>query len=71
MDPRLTEGDLVQLIDSKGRRYQGVLAAGKEFHFHSGIIGHDELIGIPEGITVSSVVASSSRSCARRCRSSC
>jgi tRNA (adenine57-N1/adenine58-N1)-methyltransferase len=54
MNAELAEGDLVQLIDNKGRRYQGVLTPGKEFHFHSGIIGHDELIGIPEGSTVSS-----------------
>ena len=52
MNAELTEGDLVQLIDNKGRRYQGVLTAGKEFHFHSGIIGHDELIGIAEGSVV-------------------
>ena len=54
MTAELTEGDLVQLIDSKNRRYQDVLTAGKEFHFHTGIIGHDDLIGIPEGSTVSS-----------------
>jgi tRNA (adenine57-N1/adenine58-N1)-methyltransferase len=54
MNSELTEGDLVQLIDSKGRRYQGVLTAGNEFHFHSGIITHDELIGVPEGSTVNS-----------------
>ncbi|MFV0315563.1 MAG: tRNA (adenine-N1)-methyltransferase [Microthrixaceae bacterium] len=52
MNPELAEGDLVQLIDSKGRRYQGELTPGKEFHFHSGIIAHDELIGIPEGSEV-------------------
>lgn len=54
MKPELAAGDLVQLIDSKGRRYQGELTPGKEFHFHSGIITHDELIGIPEGSEVSS-----------------
>lgn len=54
MNAELEEGDLVQLIDSKGRRYQGVLTPGKEFHFHSGIITHDELIGMPEGSTVGS-----------------
>ena len=54
MKPELAEGDLVQLVDAKGRRYQGVLTPGKEFHFHSGIIGHDELIGLPEGSTVRS-----------------
>ncbi|MCB1271270.1 MAG: tRNA (adenine-N1)-methyltransferase [Microthrixaceae bacterium] len=54
MKPELVEGDLVQLIDNKGRRYQGVLEAGKEFHFHSGIIAHEDLIGIPEGSTIRS-----------------
>lgn len=54
MNAELAEGDLVQLIDNKGRRYQGVLTPGKEFHFHSGVIGHDELIGLPEGSTVNS-----------------
>ncbi|MGI9579358.1 MAG: tRNA (adenine-N1)-methyltransferase, partial [Microthrixaceae bacterium] len=54
VDANLSEGDLVQLVDSKGRRYQGVLTSGKEFHFHSGIIGHDELIGVAEGTTVRS-----------------
>lgn len=54
MKPQLAEGDLVQLIDAKGRRYQGVLTPGKEFHFHSGIIGHDELIGLDEGSAVNS-----------------
>lgn len=54
MNSELSEGDLVQLVDSKGRRYQGVLTSGKEFHFHSGIITHDELIGVPEGSTVNS-----------------
>lgn len=54
MQAELAEGDLVQLIDLKGRRYQGVLESGREFHFHSGIITHDELIGSPEGSTVRS-----------------
>jgi tRNA (adenine57-N1/adenine58-N1)-methyltransferase len=30
------------------------LAVGKEFHTHRGLIGHDELIGRPEGIVVTS-----------------
>jgi tRNA (adenine57-N1/adenine58-N1)-methyltransferase len=31
------------------------LAAGKEFHTHRGLIRHDDLIGQPEGVVVSSV----------------
>ena len=54
MNAELAEGDLVQLIDNKGRRYQNELSAGKEFHFHSGVISHDSIIGIPEGSTISS-----------------
>jgi tRNA (adenine57-N1/adenine58-N1)-methyltransferase len=54
MKPELAEGDLVQLIDQKGRRYQATLAAGKQLHFHSGVIEHDDLIGTPEGTTVRS-----------------
>jgi tRNA (adenine57-N1/adenine58-N1)-methyltransferase len=54
VNPDLAAGELVQLVDNKGRRYQGVLTPGKEFHFHSGIIDHDALIGVPEGSTVRS-----------------
>ncbi|MFZ4517616.1 MAG: tRNA (adenine-N1)-methyltransferase [Microthrixaceae bacterium] len=48
----LVEGDLVQLIDVKGRRYQATLTPGKQFHSHSGFIEHDDLLGLPEGSTV-------------------
>ena len=50
-----SEGDRVQLTDAKGRRYTVVLTAGGEFHTHRGAIGHDELIGLPEGSVVQSV----------------
>ena len=42
-------GEQVLLIDTKKRRYMLVLAAGKEFHSHSGIVGHDAIIGAYEG----------------------
>jgi len=48
----LVEGDLVQFIDNKARRYQATLATGKQFHSHSGFIEHDDLIGLDEGSTV-------------------
>jgi tRNA (adenine57-N1/adenine58-N1)-methyltransferase len=48
------EGDLVQLTDPKGRMHTLELVAGKEFHTHRGQIPHDDLIGQPEGIVVSS-----------------
>jgi tRNA (adenine57-N1/adenine58-N1)-methyltransferase catalytic subunit len=47
-------GDLVQLTDPKGRMHTITLAPGKEFHTHRGLIPHDDLIGQPEGIVVSS-----------------
>jgi tRNA (adenine57-N1/adenine58-N1)-methyltransferase len=44
-------GDQVLLIDGKKRRYLLTLAPGKEFHSHSGVIGHDAVIGAVEGTT--------------------
>jgi len=52
MSGELAEGDLVQLIDTKGRRYQATLTSGKQFHSHSGFIPHDDMIGKHEGSTV-------------------
>lgn len=52
MNGTLNEGDLVQFLDNKGRRYQAVLTPGKEFHSHSGFVAHSEVIGLPEGSTV-------------------
>jgi tRNA (adenine57-N1/adenine58-N1)-methyltransferase len=48
----LAEGDLVQLVDAKGRRYQATLTPGKQFHSHSGFIEHDDMIGAAEGSTL-------------------
>jgi tRNA (adenine57-N1/adenine58-N1)-methyltransferase catalytic subunit len=45
------EGEQVLLIDTKKRRYLITLAAGKEFHSHSGTVGHDAVIGADEGTT--------------------
>ncbi|HWA65889.1 MAG TPA: tRNA (adenine-N1)-methyltransferase [Mycobacteriales bacterium] len=50
----LAAGDLVQLTDPKGRMHTIALTPGKEFHTHRGVIAHDELIGQPEGIVVTS-----------------
>ncbi|MGB7982380.1 MAG: tRNA (adenine-N1)-methyltransferase [Candidatus Nanopelagicales bacterium] len=49
----LQPGDLVQLTDPKSRHHTITLAAGKEFHTHKGALAHDDLIGQPEGIVVS------------------
>lgn len=43
------EGEQIMLIDPKKRRYLVTLAAGKEFHSHSGIVAHDAIIGADEG----------------------
>jgi tRNA (adenine57-N1/adenine58-N1)-methyltransferase catalytic subunit len=50
----LIPGDLVQLTDPKGRMHTIELAVGKEFHTHRGILAHDDLIGQPEGILITS-----------------
>jgi tRNA (adenine57-N1/adenine58-N1)-methyltransferase catalytic subunit len=47
-------GDLVQLTDDKGRMHTVELTPGKQFHTHRGYIAHDDLIGGPEGIVVTS-----------------
>ncbi|MBV9661329.1 MAG: tRNA (adenine-N1)-methyltransferase, partial [Acidimicrobiales bacterium] len=47
-------GERVLLFDSKGRRYLVTLSSGGEFHTHSGPVGHDQLIGAPEGVRVRS-----------------
>lgn len=54
-DRSLRVGDRVQLTDPKGRHHTMVLEAGATFHTHRGAIAHDDLIGHPEGIVVSSV----------------
>jgi len=45
----LVEGDMVLFIDPKDRRYLVTLQSGKEFHSHSGVVLHDDVIGAPEG----------------------
>jgi tRNA (adenine57-N1/adenine58-N1)-methyltransferase len=44
-------GDKVLLVDGKERRYLITLTEGGEFHSHTGVIPHGELIGAPEGTT--------------------
>ncbi len=50
----MSVGDKVMLVDRKERRYLQTLRAGADFHFHGGIVHHDDLIGRPEGIRVRS-----------------
>ena len=51
---RVKEGELVHLIDRKGRRYTISLKAGATFSFRHGIIAHDALIGVEDGSVVKS-----------------
>ena len=50
----LKAGDRVTLSDPKGRRHSVVLTPGAVFHTTKGGIGHDDLIGQPEGVLVQS-----------------
>lgn len=50
----LRPGDIVQLTDPKGRHHTLVLEVGRVFHTHKGALAHDEMIGRPEGIVVTS-----------------
>ncbi len=47
-------GDRVQLSDTKGKLHTVTLEPGKLFHTHKGAIAHDDLLGQPEGVVVSS-----------------
>ncbi len=46
------EGDRVQLTDPKGRLHTITLTPGKQFHTHRGHVRHDDLIGVPDGSTI-------------------
>jgi tRNA (adenine57-N1/adenine58-N1)-methyltransferase len=50
----LRAGEWVRLTDSKGRRHNICLEVGRRFFTNRGSIDHDELIGRPEGFTVTS-----------------
>lgn len=42
-------GQIVELIDSKGRRYVFRLKKNEKFHFHQGFVLHNEIIGKEPG----------------------
>ena len=50
----LEPGERVLLIDSRDRRYMVTLQSGQQFHSHRGTIDHDDLIGSPAGMTITS-----------------
>ncbi len=45
-------GERITLTGSKGRRHSVLLASGGRFHTTKGAVEHDDLIGQPEGIVV-------------------
>lgn len=47
-------GDRVQLSDTKGRKYTLVLEPGKSFFTTHGSVAHEQIIGKPQGVTVTS-----------------
>ena len=64
-------GETVLLLDGKGRRYLVGLEAGGTFHSHAGFVRHEEVLGQPEGVSISPLREPGSRSCGRRSRTSC
>ncbi len=50
----LQAGERVTLTDSRGRRHSVQLVEGKAFHSTKGALPHTDMIGRPEGITVTS-----------------
>ncbi len=47
-------GDPCLLVDGKGRHYLTHLTSGQSFHFHGGVLTHDEIIGRPDGSALES-----------------
>jgi tRNA (adenine57-N1/adenine58-N1)-methyltransferase len=45
-------GERALLFDRKGRRYLVTLEPGGQFHTHAGFVPHADIIGQPEGVTV-------------------
>src|SRR6478672_929161 len=50
----LRPGEWVRLTDTKGRRHNICLEAGKQFFTNRGSIDHDALIGRDEGFSITS-----------------
>jgi tRNA(1-methyladenosine) methyltransferase and related methyltransferases len=42
---KFKDGDLIEIIDKKERKFLIKLKRGEKFHFHYGYINHDDLIG--------------------------
>lgn len=50
--PEFADDELALLIDNRKRKYMITLCEGKEFHCHSGIVKHDDIIGSDPGSQV-------------------
>ena len=50
----LQPGEWIRLTDTKGRRHNIQLIEGKQFFTNRGSIDHDDLIGRPEGFSITS-----------------
>ena len=50
--PLFQYGDRVQLTDAKGKLHTITLKEGAEWHTHRGWLKHDEIVGLPQGITI-------------------
>jgi tRNA (adenine57-N1/adenine58-N1)-methyltransferase len=50
---RFIPGELVLVVDRRGRRYLVTLESGASFHSHHGPVAHDAIIGAEEGSLVS------------------
>jgi tRNA (adenine57-N1/adenine58-N1)-methyltransferase len=52
MSRRFEAGEKALFFDRKGRRYLVTLAEEGQFHTHAGYVPHTDVIGQPEGLTV-------------------
>ncbi len=47
-----SDGEVCLLSDRKGRQHLITLSEGDQFQYDKGTVGHDEIIGVPEGTVV-------------------
>ena len=47
-------GEKVLILDSKKRRYLATLIEGGQFHSHSGVLEHNDIVGSQEGTVLTS-----------------
>ena len=47
-------GEKVLILDSKKRRYLATLSDGGQFHSHSGVLEHNDIVGSHEGTVLKS-----------------